>query len=206
LIGGPLGVATTTLAGGTLQFAPAAATLDFANAVHVIQGSTLQNFGGESRATGAWHLSTGTTSVGHELGVEVFEGTILFDNASWSAADAGTIAILSTATGTTTFDVDFRVGTDTTSVFGGAVGKVTNFAGNNLPLPDGSVTKTGGGEFAAKHFRVHVLDIDEGTVTANQSASADTPEFIGSTSGTSRVRRLRLDGAKVMPRGTTARR
>ena len=206
LTSGPFGVSTATLAGGTLQFSPAAASLTLGNAVQLTASSTLNHFQGEAHLTGLWNLSTGsgTTLVGRQLNVDVFGGTIIFNNASYFASDAGTIAILSTANGNTEFDVDFRVGTGTTSVFGGAVGLVTNFALNGLPLPDGSVTKSGGGEFAAKHFRVHVLDIDEGTVTANQSSSVagGTPDFIGSTSGTSRVRRLRLDGV-VNPSGST---
>ncbi len=91
------------------------------------------------------------------------------------------------------FDVDYRVSSGT-SVFGGAVGEVINFA-DGLPRPDGSIIKTGAGAFAVKHFRTHVMNIDEGLLRVTQSSSTGgTPDFVGSTDGTSLVRRLKLDG------------
>lgn len=193
LASGPLGRGAVTLAGGSLSIN--AATLG--NALSVVQDSEL--LGGEAWLTGTLNLSTAGsqpgTLIGHRLFVNATSGPIGFANAHYSAADAGTIAITSTAEGNTQFDVDLRM-SNGASVFGGAVGEVVNSFPNGVPAPDGSVIKTGTGEFATRHFRVHVMDISAGTLRVNQSSSVagGTPDFPGSEEGTSRVRRLRLEG------------
>ena len=192
IVSGPLGTATVTLGGGSLQFRAGdpGVLVQLANPVRLTNDSTVTFGFGSTGFSGPMTLSGWRMAVFGSDG-----GTLLFNNAGFVPTDSGTIAIQSTALGTTTFDVDLRVDTGSV-IFGGAVGEVVNSFPNGVPAPDGSVIKTGTGEFASRHFRVHVMDISAGTLRVNQSSSVagGTPDFPGSEEGTSRVRRLRLEG------------
>lgn len=192
---GPLGVGTVTLAGGTLQFfSVAGGTLTMGNALHVTANSRLlgSDYSG-AILKGTASFSTGTAT-GHTLGIERVIDVIRFDDAAFSSADVGTIDVRSTADGVNNFDVDFRVSTGT-NIFGGALTSYVDGTPNGVPQHAGCLIKTGNGELGVKHFRVHVMNIDEGILRVNQSSSTGgTPDFKGSTTGTTRVRRLRLDG------------
>lgn len=173
--GGPLGAGTCNLNGGTLNITGSGTgSFFFDNDINVTANSSIfahpngpVSFPGEVRTNG------------NRLTIYSKQHVNVFENAGWSSADTGTLAIGETNDPVEAIDIRVDSGT---SIFGGAVGEGTT--GQLL----GTVTKLGNGVYGAKHFRAGTLSINGGTLRVNAESTGTLDQHV------SRVNTLTLAG------------
>ena len=211
---GPLGTGTVTLAGGTANFQIGSGTQTLGNAV-VLSGDS-RIIGATTDAshtfqlTGSLALNNGTTA--HTLTIDPSQGRILFNNTGFSSSDTGTLAIA----GGTVSNVEFLVGSGTTSTFGGGLvvgGSAVRKSGAGTLVLNGvklSATDTGTFSISAGTLQIDVSSGNTGTwgghigvLTSGTVSGALAKTGAGTFSG-KRVRVADLNvGSGMLQVGTT---